>query len=134
MSNEKKEKNTEITTMAHIIKELRKLHRLTQEQTADIIKVKRSTYAYYERNTTPTVENIKKLATLFDVSVHFLMFGKEDPRDFILILRDKDNPEIPKVSSLSEDERMLIGYYRLLNGQNKKKVYTEAKELNDKQL
>ncbi len=134
MSNEKKEKNTEITTMAHIIKELRKLHRLTQEQTADIIKVKRSTYAYYERNTTPTVENIKKLATLFDVSVHFLMFGKEDPRDFILILRDKDNPEIPKVSSLSEDERMLIGYYRSLNGQNKKKVYTEAKELNDKQL
>lgn len=134
MSNEKKEKNTEITTMAHIIKELRKLHRLTQEQTADIIKVKRSTYAYYERNTTPTVENIKKLATLFDVSVHFLMFGKEDPRDFILILRDKDNPEIPKVSSLSEDERMLIYYYRLLNGQNKKKVYTEAKELNDKQL
>lgn len=134
MSNEKKEKNTEITTMAHIIKELRKLHRLTQEQTADIIKVKRSTYAYYERNTTPTVENIKKLATLFDVSVHFLMFGKEDPRDFILILRDKDNPEIPKVSSLSEDERMLIGYYRLLNGQNKKKVYTEARELNDKQL
>ena len=134
MSNEKKEKNTEITTMAHIIKELRKLHRLTQEQTADIIKVKRSTYAYYERNTTPTVENIKKLATLFDVSVHFLMFGKEDPRDFILILKDKDNPEIPKVSSLSEDERMLIGHYRLLNGQNKKKVYTEAKELNDKQL
>lgn len=131
MENQKSEK--EISTMGRIIKKLRKLHRLTQEQTADILKIKRSTYAYYEKNITPPVDIIKKLARLFDVSVHYLMFGFEDPHNNSWVLGTSDAPEAPKVSSLKEDERSLIYYYRLLNGQNKEKIYKEAKELSDKQ-
>ena len=134
MPNQKTQKpEKEITTMGRIIKELRKLHRLTQEQTADILKVKRSTYAYYEKNITPTIENIKKLATLFDVSVHYLMFGKEDPHTYISAINDPDTPQGPKVSTLKEDERLLIFNYRSLNSQNKEKIYRETKELSDKQ-
>lgn len=128
--NEKNEKK--YTVMATIIRQLRKAHRLTQEQTADILKVKRSTYAYYEKTITPTVENIKKLSTLFDVSVHYLMFGKEDPYYTILGMHDPVE-QAPKVSELKMDERMLVMYYRLLNGQNKEKLYKEALELSDKQ-
>lgn len=135
MANQKKEKvEKEITTLGRIIKETRKLHRLTQEQTADILKVKRSTYAYYERNITPTVEVIKKLSTLFDVSVHYLLYGCEDPHNsYDYRLSDSNAPKGTKVSELSEDERLLIMNYRLLNGQNKEKLYKEAKELSDKQ-
>lgn len=138
MANQKIEKpekdnKNDLYVMGQIIRQLRKAHRLTQEQTADILKIKRSTYAYYEKNVTPTVENIKKLARLFDVSVYYLMFGKDDPYYEVIRLGTPDATKPPKVSDLQEDERLLIMYYRLLNGQNKEKVYKEAKELNDKQ-
>ena len=66
MANQKIEKpekdnKNDFYVMGQIIRQLRKAHRLTQEQTADILKIKRSTYAYYEKNVTPTVENIKNV-------------------------------------------------------------------------
>ena len=140
MPNQKKEnpekiqkKEKKYTVMAEIIRQLRKAHCLTQDQTADILKIKRSTYAYYEKTITPTVENIKKLSTLFDVSVHYLMYGKEDPHYDLFKMSTPDGPKPPKVSDLKEDERLLIFYYRLLNGQNKEKIYKELKDLSDKQ-
>ena len=74
----------EKSVFGSVLAKLRKQHKLTQEQVADILKMKRSTYAYYERDTTPTLDIIKKLSTLFNVSVHFLMYGEEDPRSEVV--------------------------------------------------
>lgn len=134
MENQKKSGSNKknVSEMGRIIKQLRKAHGLTQEQTADILKIKRSAYAYYEKSTTPTVEIIKKLSVLFDVSVYFLMFGKEDPRSYSHSFNDYTETSV-KVSDLKEDEKLLIMNYRLLNPQNKEKVYKEAKDLGEKQ-
>ena len=134
MENQKKSSSNKknVSEMGRIIKQLRKAHGLTQEQTADILKIKRSAYAYYEKSTTPTVEIIKKLSVLFDVSVYFLMFGKEDPHSYPHSFNDSNETSV-KVSDLKDDEKLLIMNYRLLNPQNKEKVYKEAKDLGEKQ-
>ncbi len=138
MPNERQENERqrieERSVFGSTLKMLRKAHRLTQEQVANILKIKRSSYAYYERNITPTLENIKKLSVLFDVSVHFLLFGKEDPRGpGYLPGGDPDAPQPIKVSDLKEDERVFLMYYRSLNPQNKEKIFKEIKDLNEKQ-
>ncbi len=46
----------------------------TQQQVADYLQISRSTYTYYETGKTePDLENIKKLAKLFGVSVEELL-------------------------------------------------------------
>lgn len=130
------EKQSKKTVFGRTLMSLRKAHRLTQEQVADILKIKRSTYAYYESETTPTLDNIKKLATLFNVSVHFLLFGEEENIiEFGSSLGTQPAEETTqklKLKDLSRDEAQLIVHYRLLSSQNKEKIHKEAKELFEK--
>ena len=124
------------SVMGRTLMLLRKAHKLTQEQVANILKIKRSTYAYYERDITPTTENIKKLATLFNVSVHFLMYGKEeDMLGITPTLRGNDEDlATMKLKDITKDEALLLAYYKLLSSQNKEKIQKEIKELADKSI
>lgn len=131
MSNE-----TPKTILAKMLIKLRKSHKLTQEQVANILKIKRSTYAYYERNVIPSPENISRLAFIFNVSVHELLFGVPDPHDRPL----RDGLRAPGVDdfqpnlSISKEERFLISRFRLLPDNLKDKVCKEINELADKHL
>ncbi len=127
--------------MAKKLSRVRKAHHLTQEQVADILKIKRSTYAYYERNTTPPLENILKLSTLFHVSTHELMYDEQDPVIFNQlinpgILEDPgsifDIHQPTNFGNLLERERMLIARYRLLPENLKDKICKEVEELAEK--
>lgn len=115
---------------------LRKAHKLTQVQVADILKIKRSTYAYYERDITPTTENIRKLATLFDVSVHFLLYGVEEKLDvpYTQPLGTENEGEKIKLKDLKKGESEFLGYFRLLSSQNKEKILKEIIELYEKSI
>lgn len=126
------------TTMGKMLAQVRKAHRLTQEQVAEILKIKRSTYAYYERNITPTLDNISRLSTLFSISTHELMFGEPDP----VILRNMKEGNLlgtgPSIfptnvpgsfGQLSERERHLIARYRLLPENMKEKAEQEVETL-----
>lgn len=126
------------TIMGQTLTRLRKAHRLTQEQVADILKIKRSTYAYYERNITPTTENIIKLSILFNVSTHEIMYGEPDPyyRGFTS-MGDRSNSivfgNVPThIGKLREDERILIGDLRLLPQNVREKFIKDLKELREK--
>ena len=58
--------------------ELRKLHRLTQRQVASALGIAQPSYIRYENGQSePTIENLIKLADLFDVSIDFLCGRKE---------------------------------------------------------
>jgi transcriptional regulator with XRE-family HTH domain len=124
------------TVFGRTLMALRKGHHLTQEEVARILKIKRSTYAYYESETTPTPEVIKQLATLFNVSVHFLLFG-EDENNFEPITLCAPEPEEVKDKikqrDLKPDERILIAHYRLLSSQNKAKIQKETEDLFENQ-
>lgn len=127
------------TTMGKMLAQVRKAHRLTQEQVAEILKIKRSTYAYYERNITPTLDNISRLSTLFSISTHELMFGEPDP----ILLKNLKGKEpllgdpgsiFPTTTpgsfgQLYPQERQFLAKYRMLPPNMKEKIEQEIEML-----
>lgn len=64
-------------TFCKRLKEMRKEAEKTQDEMANFLKVKRSTYGEYERGKiTPPIDKLSRLAKYFDVSVDYLM-GRE---------------------------------------------------------
>ena len=58
--------------------ELRKLHHLTQRQVAERLGIAQPSYIRYENGKAePTLENLVKIADLYDVSIDFLCGRKE---------------------------------------------------------
>ena len=58
--------------------EQRKLNRMTQRQVAVYLNISQPSYIRYENGSSePSLENLVRLAELFDVSVDFLL-GKSD--------------------------------------------------------
>lgn len=131
----------EKTILGENLKKLRKSHGLTQQQVADILKIKRSTYAYYEHGVNPGNENIRKLAAMFSVSTHFLVYGTDDYEqekpltfnDSNTIFSTPDEEEKPVYfSSLNYQEKLLVSYMRLLPITYKEKLLKEATALLEK--
>ena len=69
------------------LKALRKDKKKTQQNIADLLKIRRSTYGEYERGKIlPPMDKIKTLAEYFDVSVDYLLGAKnEAPEELELI-------------------------------------------------
>ena len=114
-----------------MLRRARKAHGLTQEEVAKILKIKRSTYAYYERNIAPTYEIISQLSTLFNAPVHVLLYGYNDPLEHP-ILNDKDIWGPEKFGDLAHDEGMILAHLRMLPLNLKHKILKEIEELRDK--
>lgn len=92
----------------------------TQQQVADIIGIDRSSYAYYESGKClPSPENTVKLAALFKTDINWLMGVKEDvvflsaPEDIFSVRRSINESGLLQ---LSDDEKEIIGLYRMLKG------------------
>lgn len=61
------------------LKSLRKEAKKTQQNIADLLKVRRSTYGEYERGKIlPPMDKMKVLADYFNVSVDYLISGKSE--------------------------------------------------------
>ena len=60
--------------------ELRKAKNLTQQQVADMLEVSRQAYANYETgNRRPDPDTLKRLATIYDVSIDYILEIQEKP-------------------------------------------------------
>lgn len=98
---------------------LRMANRLTQREVADILKIHRTTYAYYETGrSNPDLETLNVLSRIFGVSIDFLVNGTHDSK----MGRVMDNPskyeaaDYPEyLSALSPDEKRLVMIYRILS-------------------
>ena len=127
-------KNLEMTSkLAQNLFKLRKSMGLTQQQVADAVGIKRSTYAYYERGTTPTLEVIEKLAKVFNVTASYLMFPEEQMNNEGYGL-NSGNGYTPKFDfiTLSDSEQAFLLKYRLLNDTGKNQLLNKLDELLDK--
>jgi transcriptional regulator with XRE-family HTH domain len=97
------------------LKFLRRSSKLTQEQVATYIGVKRVAYTAYEAGrTSPSLENLVKLAALYNVTTDTLLSSFNNASNVINAFEkeyaDKGDRFVP--DELSADERNLIAAYR----------------------
>lgn len=109
---------------------LRKSMGLTQSQVAEAVGIKRSTYAYYERDTMPGIEIIEKLAKIYRITPSRVMFPDEHTEDTILF-RDQSGIEMPKIefATLSSTEQDFLVKTRLLSEEERLELQEKLDEL-----
>ena len=97
------------------VKEKRKELRMTQEELGKVLNVKKSQVSYIENNKSdPTLEGFCTLCKLFNVSVDWLLFDKED-------------------ESLRDDEKEMLKIYNGLNDKNKQRLIGRAESILEEQ-
>lgn len=134
----------ENTVLAENLKKLRKFYGLTQQQLADAIGQKRSTYAYYEHGVTPNTSTILELAQMFKITTHELIYGniqtRYEPGPDIPIDTLKDDYSVFKTNTptvilfpdLSLDEKHLILNMRRLPPKFQKELLNDSLNLIEK--
>lgn len=106
------------------LKTLRIAHHMTQADVAKRLNVARSTIAGYEtKSRQPSHENLTALATLFNVSIDYLINDK----DFIQFTPHHS-------SDIHPDEQALLKMYRSLSKRSKQELFSHGHllELRDK--
>ena len=119
--------------LGRALKLLRKNCELTQQQVADVLKMSRSNYAYYEGGSTePDLKDIKKLSKIFNVPIDMLLPNSDGTVN--ITLNDVTSAELVEISAedggkvnprsetlheLSKEERGIIAHYRALTDKQK---------------
>lgn len=121
---------------------LRRQNGFTQRKIAEILNIDRSTYTYYEiGKTTPDINTIKRLASIFKVSIDYLL--EYNPRGTVLNdstnFYQTDGPggrsstysvmsQRQMSAAFTEDEQSLVLYYRTLNSEGQQQLLANIKE------
>ncbi|MGN0457609.1 MAG: helix-turn-helix domain-containing protein [Eubacterium sp.] len=108
--------------LAKNLKTLRDTNRFSQELVGELLNVDRSTCSNWENGkTAPKISQLHTLSKFYNVSIDFLT--SDHSNDFTL-----SAPPLQKVfgesflSALSDEERLLLLKYRVLNENDKTKV------------
>ncbi len=123
--------NGEKTVLAKNLIRFRKQMGLTQLQISDAVGIERSRYAHYEKDTTPTTDILRKLASILNVTMDELHYTPEQ----IQQLHDSTYSPIDgfPFNELKNEEKELIMKYRLLSADAKDSVIKFISEKLDKE-
>lgn len=114
------------------LKKVRKEHKLTQQDIADVLGIDRSTYTFYETGkTSPSVQTLYKLSNIYNVSMGYLA-GFEENRPELKVKHISPSlnaPSIDPIALLSKDEQIMLMCYRLLQSDKQKEVMKYIKSL-----
>ncbi len=131
---------TKKSPLAEKLIELRKAKGMTQSRIAEELNINRSTYAYYERSTTPPVEVLRKLAKLLDTTVDDMLGNKPtryvynpDTRSDIITFNQPKSTygSEPLVDGLSADDRIFLARYQSLSPEAKIKFQEYLRKCED---
>lgn len=110
---------------------LRRKHKLTQQEVADILGIDRSTYTFYETGKTrPAIENIKKLTDIYNVTFGYLCGYERN------VPEAKNNYEGEKkvgnnysdfFCDANKNERFIIMAYRSMDDDKKEEFMEELR-------
>lgn len=104
---------------AERLRGLRKARGWTQQQIAEQLQIKRSTYAYYETRTSePDMETLIRLATLLHTSIDYLIGNVADsePRHYLY------QTTVGTETALSEREETLLRMFRAVDTYKQERV------------
>lgn len=115
------------------LRQIRKEHKLTQQNIADVLGVDRTTYTVYELGTTtPSAATLVKLSQIYNVTVGYLL-GVEENNPLLKkeTYFDKNERILngDPLALLKKDEKELLLYFRILSSEEKKKITEEVKSL-----
>lgn len=103
------------------LRSLRRQAKLTQQAVADYLQIHRTTYTKYEtRCVTPDQEGLVRLATLFGVTVDYLL-GRPELESVTAQLVDGD-PQL----QLTEQEIQLVLAYRKLSSEQRLEILEQT--------
>lgn len=100
----------------------RKLCNFTQQQIADLLNLNRTTYTKYETGVSePSFDILKKIAAIYGVDINSILgSGNFAPK-----LTDSYMP----INSLTDEEKELVGIFRILSDEEKSEFMKKAREI-----
>ena len=114
------------------LKKVRKEHKLTQQDIADVLGVDRSTYTFYETGKTyPSIATLHKLADIYNVTIGYLA-GYEENRPELKtkhLSPSLSSPSVDTIAFLSKDEQIMLMCYRILQNDKKQEVLKYIKNI-----
>ena len=116
-------------TLAESLKRIRKKYKMTQEDIALFLGVSRSGYTYYETGkTTPSVEVLKKLATIYDTSIDEIVGMPSKTTTAVRNVSEENvaGKGVDPLMYMKKEEQNLIMAFRLASKENKEKILREA--------
>lgn len=100
----------------------RKLCNFTQQQIADLLNLNRTTYTKYETGVSePSFDILKKIASIYGVDINSILGSG----DFAPKLTDSYMP----INSLTDEEKELVGIFRILSDEEKSEFMKKAREI-----
>ena len=109
------------------LKTFRTLNGLTQGEVAEVLKLDRSTYTYYEKGRVPNLDTLNKLSKLFNVSV------ADELGDGALDVIKNASRELHVESIfLRPDEKQLILNLRLCSASDRQKIAEKVNQYVEK--
>lgn len=112
-------KDGEKTAFAQRLRLMRNQRGWTQMQIADLLGIKRSTYAYYETCTSePDMDTLVRLAGLLHTSVDFLVGNADNMSCTHTTYFSSKDPDVQLI--LTEDEEQMLAFFRALDENNRK--------------
>ena len=107
------------------LKELRRKHKITQEQLAKIINVERSSIGKYEStNTIPSKETLLKIAQYFNVSTDYLL-GNESTQ------QRRESKKTIETEKITEQEKTLLETFRSTTELGRQRIIQSALNIYD---
>lgn len=115
-------------TLGESLKTIRKRFNMTQDEVAVFLGVSRSGYTYYETGKSePSIDTLKKLATIYDITVDEILsmpnkkvMGRKIAEDDIAA------SGADPIMFMKKDEKSLVMAYRLASKENKEKILSET--------
>lgn len=114
------------------LKNVRKKHKLTQQDIANVLGIDRSTYTFYETGkTSPSISTVYKLAEIYNVTVGYLLGVEESGNTSVRksVSMNVAAPEADHIAFLDKDEQLLLMCYRIISDEDKAKAIEMIKDM-----
>ncbi len=118
-------------TVGESLRKIRKSHKLTQQDIANVLGVDRTTYTLYETGSSnPSIETLAKLSVVYNATIGYIV-GREEKNHSENIAKkpmfvSEDN--VDPVAYLPKDEQALLISYRVLSDEEKVELRKEIVE------